>query len=148
MKQTTFEKYVDFMRFLSTMTHVNDIKYHQREYHVGDSFVNYLIKHRYLKRSIGGSVKLIDCPLGFNHIVNEYKKATEKKPNTMVSNSDNLIQDTGEKIHFSRPTTMIEREQLAIDILGTIMRDNQHITYDLIRIERKVIETKTDLLKR
>ena len=48
----------------------------------------------------------------------------------------------------SESYTMTEREQLVIDILGTIMRDNQHITYDLIRIERKVTETKTDLLKR
>jgi nitrogen fixation protein FixH len=42
--------------------------------------------------------------------------------------------------------TIASREQAAIDILGTIMRDNAHITYDLIRIERK--EVKTDLLAR
>lgn len=42
--------------------------------------------------------------------------------------------------------TIASREQQAIDILGEIMRDNQHITYDLIRIERK--EVKTDLLAR
>ena len=78
----------------------------------------------------GGSVKLVDCPLGFNHIVNEYKNATEKKPDTLASNDDNII---GGEIHFSRPVTITEREQLAIDILGTIMRDNQHITYDLLK---------------
>lgn len=42
--------------------------------------------------------------------------------------------------------TIASREQQAINILGAIMRDNAHITYDLIRIERK--EVKTDLLAR
>ena len=145
MKQKTFDKYEQFLRLLSAKN-VYDLSFQQRKYKIADTFVNFLFRNKYLQRKVGGSVKLIDCPLGFNHIVNEYKKATEKKPNTMVSNGDNLIQNTGGKIHFSRPVTMTEREQLAIDILGSIMRDNQHITYDLIRNERK--ETKTDLLKR
>ena len=147
MKQTTFDKYTQFLRLLNAKN-VYDLGFQQRKYKIADAFVSFLFKNNYLQRKVGGSVKLIDCPLGFNHIVNAYKKATEKKPNTMVNNSDNLIQNVGGEIHFSRPATMSEREQLSIDILDTIMRDNQHITYDLIRIERKVIETKTDLLKR
>ena len=145
MKQKTFDKYEQFLRLLNAKN-VYDLGFQQRKYKIADTFVSFLFRNKYLQRKVGGSVKLIDCPLGFKYIVNEYKKATEKKPNTMVSNGDNLIQNTGGEIHFSRQVTMTEREQLAIDVLGSIMRDNAGITYDLIRNERK--ETKTDLLKR
>lgn len=154
MKQVTFDKYVDFLRVLAangTIYNVNDFK---RKHHVGDAFVNFLIKSKYLKRLTGGSVKLVDCPLGFNHIVNEYKKQTENKPAQAVSE---FVESVGKaypkqtelektiQLHIENDT-IASREQVAINILGAIMRDNAHITYDLIRNERK--EVKTDLLAR
>lgn len=42
--------------------------------------------------------------------------------------------------------TIQEREQEALNILADIMRDNQHITYTLKRIEREVKETETTIL--
>jgi hypothetical protein len=167
MKKTTFDKYVDFLRALAangTIYNVNDF---QRKHHVGDAFVNFLIKSKYLKRLTGGSTKLVDCPLGFNHIVNEYKAFSEKKQlkfstqdpkNTTSIGFAYEVADFGKALDKAYPKedkgwiainmdlTMEEREQAAIDILGAIMRDNAHITYDLIRIERK--EVKTDLLAR
>lgn len=38
------------------------------------------------------------------------------------------------------------REKQALNILADIMRDNQHITYTLKRIEREVKETETTIL--
>lgn len=146
MKIKTREKYIDFLRTLTANGTIYNVTEFARLKNIGDGFVSFLKKRCYLERMAGGSYKLKYGGMGFDHIINEYKNTTEKNPNTMVSNGDNLIQNTGGEIHFSRPVTMTEREQLAIDILGSIMRDNQHITYDLIRNERK--ETKTDLLKR
>jgi len=167
MKQVTFDKYVNFLRALAangTIYNINDFK---RKHHVGDAFVNFLIKSKYLKRLTGGSIKLVDCPLGFNHIVNGYKAFSEKKqpkfstqdPKSTtsigfayeVSDFGKVLTEASPKedeswIAINMDSTMEQREQAAIDILGTIMRDNQHITYDLIRIERK--EVKTDLLAR
>lgn len=154
MKQVTFDKYVDFLRALAangTIYNMNDFK---RTSHVGDAFVNFLIKNKYLFRKAGGSFKMVDCPLGFNHIVNEYKKQTENKPAQAVSEFVESVGKAYPKLTELEKTiqmdiendTIASREQAAIDILGTIMRDNQHITYDLIRIERK--EVKTDLLAR
>ena len=172
MKQVTFDKYVDFLRTLAangTIYNVNDFK---RKYHVGDAFVNFLIKSKYLKRLTGGSIKLVDCPLGFNHIVNGYKAFSEKKQlkfSTQDPKSTTSIgfayevSDFGKVLTEAYPkeetyvnpiikgiveldNTIASREQSAINILGSIMRDNKHITYDLIRIERK--EVKTDLLAR
>jgi hypothetical protein len=167
MKQVTFDKYVDFLRALAangTIYNMNDFK---RTSHVGDAFVNFLIKSKYLKRLAGGSIKLVDCPLGFNHIVNEYKAFSEKKQPKLSTHDPKSttsigfayeVADFGKALDKAYPKedkgwiainmdlTMEEREQAAIDILGAIMRDNAHITYDLIRIERK--EVKTDLLAR
>lgn len=154
MKQVTFDKYVNFLRALAangTIYNMNDFK---RTSHVGDAFVNFLIKNKYLFRKAGGSFKMVDCPLGFNHIVNEYKKQTENKPAQAVSEFVESVGKAYPKLTELEKTiqmdiendTIASREQAAIDILGTIMRDNQHITYDLIRIERK--EVKTDLLAR
>jgi hypothetical protein len=148
MKKTTFDKYVDFLRALAangTIYNVNDF---QRKHHVGDAFVNFLIKSKYLKRLTGGSTKLVDCPLGFNHIVNEYKAFSEKKQlkfSTQDPKNTTSIGFAYEVADFGKVLTE-QRERAAIDILGAIMRDNAHITYDLIRIERK--EVKTDLLAR
>lgn len=154
MKKTTFDKYVNFLRALTANGTIYNVNYFKREHHVGDAFVNFLIKSKYLKRLTGGSVKLVDCPLGFNHIVNEYKKQTENKPAQAVAE---FVESVGKvypkqseiektiQLHIENDT-IASREQAAINILGSIMRDNQHITYDLIRIERK--EIKTDLLAR
>lgn len=154
MKQVTFDKYVDFLRALAANGTIYDMTKFKRNHHVGDAFVNFLIKSKYLKRLTGGSVKLVGCPLGFNHIVNEYKKQTENKPAQAVSEFVESVGKAYPKLTELEKTiqmdiendTIASREQAAIDILGTIMRDNQHITYDLIRIERK--EVKTDLLAR
>lgn len=154
MKQVTFDKYVDFLRALAangTIYNMNDFK---RTSHVGDAFVNFLIKNKYLFRKAGGSFKLVDCPLGFNHIVNEYKKQTENNQAQAVADFVKVLTEAYPKkgefektLDFIADNSTIEkREQAAIDILGAIMRDNAHITYDLIRIERK--EVKTDLLAR
>jgi hypothetical protein len=167
MKQVTFDKYVNFLRALAangTIYNVNDFK---RKHHVGDAFVNFLIKSKYLKRLTGGSIKLVDCPLGFNHIVSEYKAFSEKKQLKLSTHDPKSTTSIGFAyevadfvkvlteaypkenkgwIAINMDSTTEQREQAAIDILGTIMRDNAHITYDLIRIERK--ELKTDLLAR
>ena len=79
MKQTTFDKYVDFLRYSYTASGIYDLNLASRHYKVADSFISFLKKNKYLERMAGGSYKLIDCPLGFGHIVSEYKKATERK---------------------------------------------------------------------
>jgi hypothetical protein len=154
MKQVTFDKYVDFLRALAANGTIYDMNDFKRTSHVGDAFVNFLIKNKYLFRKAGGSFKLVDCPIGFNHIVNEYKKQTENKQAQAVSE---FVESVGKaypkqtelektiQLHIENDT-IASREQAAIDILGTIMRDNANITYDLIRNERK--EVKTDLLAR
>lgn len=178
MKQVTFDKYVNFLRALTANGTIYDMNDFKRQHHVGDAFVNFLIKSKYLKRLTGGSIKLVGCPLGFNHIVNGYKAFSEKKQlkfSTQDPKSTTSIgfayevADFGKALDKAYPKyvsnkyiinpyltekereqiesgNIVEREQQAINILGTIMRDNQHITYDLIRIERK--EVKTDLLAR
>jgi len=154
MKQVTFDKYVDFLRALAANGAIYNMNDFKRTSHVGDAFVNFLIKSKYLKRLAGGSVKLVDCPLGFNHIVNEYKKQTENKPAQAVSEFVESVGKAYPKLTELEKTiqmdiendTIASREQQAINLLGEIMCHNQHITYDLIRIERK--EVKTDLLAR
>lgn len=160
MRQVTFDKYVNFMRALTANGTIYDMNDFKRQHHVGDAFVNFLIKSKYLKRLTGGSIKLVGCPLGFNHIVNEYNAFSKKKqPKSTTSIVfANEVADFGKALTEAYPkedkgwiainmdSTMEQRERAAIDILGTIMRDNAHITYDLIRIERK--EVKTDLLAR
>lgn len=163
MKQTTFEKYIDFLRSMVANGKIHNITIFARECHVSDAFVNFLIKNKYLISLAGGSVKLIDCPLGFNHIVNEYKKQSEMheagEPLFVATLKGNgqCVTEFGKSLSEAYPhvtntgqmsdeLTTEQREKAAIAILGSIMRDNAGITYDLIRIERK--ETKTDLLKR
>lgn len=133
MKQQTFDKYVQFLRLLSAKA-IYDLGFQQRKYKIADTFVNFLIQKRYLLRMAGGSVKLIDCPLGFNHIVNEYKKATEKKQPAVAE----FVAAVEKAYHKHTDIDLLAREQEAIDILGQIMRDNAHITYDVVRKIKKV----------
>ncbi len=133
MKQQTFDKYVQFLRLLSAKS-IYDLGFQQRKYKIADTFVSFLFRNKYLQRKVGGSVKLIDCPLGFNHIVNEYKKATEKKQPAVAE-----FVAAVEKAYPKHPDIdLLAREQLAIDILGQIMRDNAYITYDVVRKIKKV----------
>lgn len=151
MKQVTFDKYVDFLRALAANGTIYDVNAFKRKHHVGDAFVNFLIKSKYLKRLTGGSIKLVDCPLGFNNIVNEYKKQTENKQAQAVSE---FVESVGKAypkenkgcIAINMGSTTEQREQYALIILSGIMRDNQHITYTLKRIEREVKETETTIL--
>ena len=134
MKQTTFDKYVDFLRYSYTASGIYDLNLASRHYKVADSFISFLKKNKYLERMAGGSYKLIDCPLGFNHIVNEYKKATEKKQPAVAEFVAAVV-----KAYPKHPDIdLLAREQEAIDILGQIMRDNAHITYDVVRKIKKV----------
>ena len=161
MKQTTFDKYVDFLRYSYTASGIYDLNLASRHYKVADSFISFLKKNKYLERMAGGSYKLIDCPLGFNHIVNEYKKQSEMheagEPLFVATLKGNgqCVTEFGKSLSEAYPhvtntgqmsdeLTTEQREKAAIAILGSIMRDNQHITYDLIRNERK--EIKTNLL--
>lgn len=134
MKQKTFEKYEQFLRAMSKYAVITSIKEKARDYEIADKFIFYLLKRGYLKRLTGGSYKLIDCPLGFAHIVNEYKKATEKKQPAVAE-----FVAAVEKAYPKHPDIdLLAREQEAIDILGQIMRDNSHITYDVVRKIKKV----------
>ena len=77
-------------------------------------------------------------------VINEMNKTKPVKPkNQQVAEFVEAVKTAYP--HKGENLTTEQREQAAIDILGEIMRDNQHITYDLIRIEKH--ETKTDLLK-
>jgi hypothetical protein len=66
-----------------------------------------------------------------------------------VAYPKNSFNDALDKMEIIRAAimTLEQREQAALNILSDIMRDNQHITYTLKRIEREVKETETNLLK-
>ncbi len=149
MRKGTIKKYENFLADCRKETVILNIRQLAKFHSVSVTFTDWLVKNRYLVKMAGGSYKLIACPLGFNHIVNEYKNATESKQ-PPIKDFCNKVSEAYPHVtntcQMSDKLTTEQREKAAIDILGTIMRDNQHITYDIIRNERK--EIKTDLLKR
>lgn len=79
MKKETFDKYVKFLHLLKTNAPIYVMKDYQRTYHVGDSFVNFLIKSGVIKRLVGGSFEFSNSHLKAEHIVNDYRLSCESR---------------------------------------------------------------------
>ena len=79
MKKETFDKYVKFLHSLKTNAPIYVMKDYQRTYHVGDSFVNFLIKSGVIKRLAGGSFEFSNSHLKAEHIVNDYRLSCEAR---------------------------------------------------------------------
>ena len=142
MKQTTFDKYVDFLRILFAAGTIYDINQSARHNHIGDGFVSFLKKRGYLERMSGGSYKFKSGGLGFAHIIASYiafqrsAKPVVKEFCDKVSEAYPHVTNTAQ---MSDKLTTEQREQAAIAILGSIMRDNAGVTYKVTRIENKEI---------
>ena len=134
MKQKTIEKYINFLRTLTANGTIYNVTEFARLRNVGYAFILFLKKRGYLERMAGGSYKLKAGGLGFAHIVNEYKKAAEKKQPAVAE----FVAAVEKAYPKHTDIDLLAREQEAIDILGQIMRDNSHITYDVVRKIKKV----------
>jgi hypothetical protein len=96
---------------------------------------------------------VVGCVLDEIVEYNHEKSKSRNKPASEVVEVSNAVgtaypkNDLEKAISEHISNDKIEsREQYALNILADIMRDNQHITYTLKRIEREVKETETTIL--
>ena len=132
MKKETFYKYVRFLHLLKTNAPIYVMKDYQRTYHVGDAFVNFLIKSGVIKRLVGGSFEFSNSHLKAEHIVNDYRFSCKSR------NEPKQSKPYPEPLKLTPPE---EHEAEVIKLLKEIEADHG-VSYELTRTET----TKTKLL--
>jgi hypothetical protein len=162
MKRTKKETRENYMEMMTEMWRLP--RFYLRDmiekYKVSANIGDALSKASFISRAMQtGYYKYVDVMPTMSDVekVLSILKSRNKPAPEVVEVSDavgvaypkNSFNDALDKMEIIRAAimTLEQREQAALNILSDIMRDNQHITYTLKRIEREVKETETNLLK-